>query len=508
MTNSINRREFLKIAGLLSANFLMPRIFTRPAILQQNTTAQNVLIVVFDAFSAYNISLYGYARKTTPNIDRLADKAIVYHNHFAGGNFTTTGTASLLTGTLPWTHRAMVPSKTVAKDFAQKSIFHAFSTYHRLAYTHNTFADHILDTFFTDINDLTPRENLYRQSDALVNSLFKKDDDIASLSWTRALKKQEDNTNYSLFFSHLYNTYRQRKYKELQVHFPRGVPNINADNYFLLEDSIDWLNNQLISAPQPFLGYYHFLPPHGPYATRDDFFGTFAKDRYRPPRKPRNVFHEGIAYTRLIDQRKWYDEFILYVDAEFARLYRNLEQEGLLENTWLVLTSDHGELFERGMSGHSTPLLYQSIIRIPLVIFPPGQQSRIDIFEKTSAIDILPTLAHLTNQEMPEWTEGTILPPFSNQDSVSKRDIFVLRSDETKVNAPIKEGAVTIVRENYKLIYYFGYEELDSSELIELFDIENDPEELENLYPSQKDIADELLGAIKGKLEEVNRPYI
>ena len=498
MTNSITRRDFLKIAGLLSADLLLPQFFTRPTLPQQNSPAQNILVIVFDAFSAYHLSLYGYSRKTTPNIDRLADKAIVYHNHFAAGNFTTTGTGSLLTGTYPWTHRAMVPGKTVAKDFTQKSLFHAFPTYHRMAYTHNPFAEHILETFFADIDVFTPRERLFRQSDVLIDALFKKDEDIASLSWARALKQQEESGDYSLYFSQLYQRYRQRKYNDLQPHFPRGVPNINTDNYFLLEDGIDWLNGRLPSTLQPFLGYYHFLPPHSPYAPRDDFFGAFAKDGYRPPRKPRNVFHEGIAYERLIEQRTWYDEFVLNVDAEFARLYHNLEQAGILDNTWVILTSDHGELFERGVSGHSTSLLYQPIIRIPLAIFPPGQTSRVDVFEKTSAVDILPTLAHFANQDMPEWVEGTILPPFNT--NVKERTLFAMRSDKTETQAPMKEGSITLIKEKHKLIYYFGFDELQGSERVEFYDITNDPDELIDLYPSQKEFADEYLAIIKNKM--------
>ena len=72
---------------------------------QQNESVQNIIIIVFDAFSAYHISLYGYQRETAPNISRLAERAIVYHNHYAGGNYTTPGTASLLTGAQPWPSR-------------------------------------------------------------------------------------------------------------------------------------------------------------------------------------------------------------------------------------------------------------------------------------------------------------------------------------------------------------------------------------------------------------------
>ena len=106
MRNQITRRDFLKLAGLLPLSYATPRLVDSLKKIDQSGIIQNVVIVVFDAFSAHNISLYGYRRETTPNIARWAERAVVYHNHYAGGNFTTPGTASLLTGTYPWTHRA------------------------------------------------------------------------------------------------------------------------------------------------------------------------------------------------------------------------------------------------------------------------------------------------------------------------------------------------------------------------------------------------------------------
>jgi arylsulfatase A-like enzyme len=105
MHKSLTRREFIKLAGLLPLNIAaLPGGL--PQIGDPSTARQNVLVLVFDAWSAANISLYGYPRQTTPNLERLASKAIVYHNHYAGSHFTTPGTASLLTGTTPWTHQA------------------------------------------------------------------------------------------------------------------------------------------------------------------------------------------------------------------------------------------------------------------------------------------------------------------------------------------------------------------------------------------------------------------
>ena len=110
----ITRREFLlSLAALplvkLAAPIIMPpRTISRPY--HQNSPGAdkpNILVMVFDALSALDISLFGYRRETTPNLARLAEKATVFHNHYAGANFTSPGTSSLLMGLYPWSHRSL-----------------------------------------------------------------------------------------------------------------------------------------------------------------------------------------------------------------------------------------------------------------------------------------------------------------------------------------------------------------------------------------------------------------
>src|SRR5258706_12544563 len=98
---NISRRDFLKVAGAAVASVTIPfnlrpldeRIFyaTRP----------NIIIILMDALSARNLSLYGYVRPTSPNIEDFASRSTVFHNHLSSGTFTTTGTASMLTGMIP-----------------------------------------------------------------------------------------------------------------------------------------------------------------------------------------------------------------------------------------------------------------------------------------------------------------------------------------------------------------------------------------------------------------------
>ncbi|HEY2981085.1 MAG TPA: sulfatase-like hydrolase/transferase, partial [Anaerolineales bacterium] len=256
------------------------------------------------------------------------------------------------------------------------------------------------------------------------------------------------------------------------------------------------------------LGYFHFLPPHGPYNTSLEFYNHFGQDGFAPAGKPDDVFTIHVPRNALLKRRAEYDEFLLYADQNFGRLFEYLESSGLLENTWVVFTSDHGEMFERGISGHSTNALYQPVVRIPLLIFEPGRQTGTDVYTPTSAVDVLPTLAHLTGQPIPAWTEGAVLPPFASAAPDADRNLYVVRSTKTDPAAPMTQASLVLVKEPYKLHYYFGYPDRGVDELVRLYDIQADPEELVDLYASQPAIAADLLAQLKAKLAEVDKPYL
>ena len=433
MTKKLTRRELLKLAGLLPLAYAVPTLFLEPDREPQDSDAPNIIIIVFDALTARNMSLFGYPRETTPNLIRLSEKATVFHNHYAGGNFTFPGTASLLTGTYPWTNRAFSRQSGIDKSFANKNIFQSFNQHYRLCYSHNTLAQKLLKRFRSNIDHFKDQQALYLNQDVVVGKIFANDEDIASVAWSQGMIKEGNQSSYSLFLSHSYENNRQELLEQYTNLFPRGIPNIRNDNFFLLEDAIDWTQNIIKQVPEPFLSYIHYLPPHAPYFTRKEFIDVFANDKYMPIEKPPHTFSQGKSHGELKEERRWYDEFVLLVDAEFERLYKNLEKNGILENSWLVVTSDHGEMFERGISQHFHETFHQPAVQIPLLIFEPGQQSRKDIFTPTSAVDIFPTLLHLSDKEIPDWCEGKILPPYSDNQSENERSVFALEAKENKI---------------------------------------------------------------------------
>jgi arylsulfatase A-like enzyme len=510
INNQISRRDFLKLAGMLPLSFAAPRLINSLMPTEQSGIVQNVIVVVFDAFSAYDISLYGYQRETTPNIARWAERAVVYHNHHAGGNFTTPGTASLLTGTFPWTHRALGYYDTVDDSFINKNIFAAFQNHYRLAYTHNPVANRFLSQFSGEMEDHVPLGKLFLTNDDFIYTLFGKDEDTASVSWVRAMKTKEEGYAYSLFLARLYEKQRERMIAELRSQFPGGVPHIATDDYFLLEDGIAWLGDTLSTLPQPFMGYFHFWPPHDPYNTNREFFGHFDGDGFWPATKPVDLFSkkEDAMIEFLLRKRTNYDEYILYVDQEFGRLMDRLDASGVLENAWVVLTSDHGEMFERGILGHWTPVLYEPVIHVPLMILEPGKKRRQDIYENTSAVDVLPTLLHVTGQEPAVWSEGVVLPPFTEAYN-SERNLYAVQSLDGERYLPITVATTALIKGQYKLMYFFGYEKLGAgNERVELYDIKNDPEELNDLASTKRETTADLLNELKQKLAEKNKPYL
>ena len=149
----MSRRDFVKLLLLLSVPPSLRKMrLGNGAGAAQERQHPNVLILLFDTLSAPHLSVYGYRRETTPNLARFAESATVYHAHYAAGNFTAPGTASLLTGTYPWSHRAFHHAGIVTPGFAPRHLFRLFrDTHHRLAYPHNLWAHLLLNQFREDV---------------------------------------------------------------------------------------------------------------------------------------------------------------------------------------------------------------------------------------------------------------------------------------------------------------------------------------------------------------------
>ncbi len=492
----ISRRDLLKLLPLLALGPLLTG--ERDTAAEQRADGPSFLILVFDTLSACHLPLYGYRRDTAPHLTRFAERAVVYRSCHAPANFTSPSTASLLTGTYPWSHRALHHAGTVREEAVAWNLFRALEGYYRLAFSNNLWVDLLLHQFRRDLDLHIPAGSFALFDGEARGRAFPNDQETAFRALEDLLVRGVS-FPASLFLGALEQLgvisaerLLGQRYAES---YPRGLPTEGMyDVFFLLEDVIDGVVESLRRIPRPFVAYLHFFPPHEPYRPRQEFIGLFA-DGWGPEDKGAHFFSQGYTQAELNRLRREYDEYIAYTDAEFGRLYGMLEGAGLLEDCCLVLTSDHGQLFERGVHGHDTTLLYEPVVRVPLLIAGPGQREREEVDVPVSGVDLFPTLLSLAGRPIPDWCEGRVLPPFGGP---GRRDIFALEAKSSPRQGPLSKGTMMVYREPYKLIRYFGYEGYEDE--WELYDLANDPEERENLYLREQGLAAELWEAAEGMI--------
>ena len=507
MSSRLTRRDFLKLTSALALTPLAQSLPIAAAGGAAQGVRPNILVILFDALSAHHLSLYGYPRRTSPNLERFAAQANVYHNHHTAGNYTTPSTASLFTSTYPWTHRALNLSSLISPQVQPYNLFRLMEGFYtQAAFAQNTFADMLLYQFQEYLGRHEPVDSFSLAGHTFYDKLLKRDAIYGMKSLDQFLFKREE-AHGSLFLSLLNDWTSQLGYQlqsaRLKGSYPSGPPRLaNTDVYFDLGQTMDGVMEWLDKLPAPSLAYLHFMPPHAPYVPTRQYAGAFA-DGWAPETKKKHRLAAGVLQERLNSLRQTYDEFIANLDAEFGRLLDRLEQRGWLENSYVIFTSDHGELFERGASGHSTPLVFEPGIRVPLIISTPGQSARREFTSLTSNVDLLPSLLWIAGQPIPDWCEGQALPGLGGEETKG-RTIYVVEAKANPAFTPLRKATLALLRWPYKLVHYLGYRYYPDN--YELYDLENDPEERRNLYPEHP-AARTLQAELDEKLRQVNEPY-
>ena len=512
MKPTFSRRDFLKLASLAMLTPLLPAQLLSESSKWQSKLAgsdrPNVIIIIFDALSAQHLGTYGYPRATSPNLDRFAERSIVYHNHHAAGNFTTPSTASFLTGVYPWTHRAFAYGNRVNTQYAPENLFQLLSgIYYQVAYTQNLYADALLRQFSKSLNRYIPLSSFSLVGSTFYDRFTQKDSYYALSSFDEFLFEQEEISG-SLFLSALNDLISSINLKladnKFGDQYPLGFPRQPKTKLaFTIDQTIDGLLRSMRDWDSPFLSYLHFIPPHAPYRPHRDYQGLF-HDGWEPIEKPIHPLSKGTSQETLNGARLVYDQYIANLDAEVGRLFNYLEQSGLKDNSYVIFTSDHGEFFERGMQGHSTRMMFEPVLRVPLFISVPGGQIRRDIYTPTNTVDILPTLLKIAGLPIPDWCDGKVLPGIGD-DLTAGRHTYAVEAKSNSTFEPLRNASIVLFQDQYKLIRYLGYS--GAPEGYEFYDLQSDPEELSNLYNAHP-MVKELQTTLDRKIKQVNQPFL
>jgi arylsulfatase A-like enzyme len=502
----LTRREFLKLLSLASVGIHSHSLSKLKEA--ANLDKPNVIILVFDAWSQRHASLYGYPRPTMPELEKFAERATVYHNHYATATFTTPGASSILTGLYPWSHRALQLGSGVAPAHTGHTIFSALSATHStLAFSQNKYADQVLFQADEALDRHVPNWVFNTgKIDLYDAAIFEKDAQFAYASIEDNIIKRGAGTDASLFLGPLYRLHvlgnRARYQKKYGSNYPRGIP--GALETFLLSDVVSGAIHLLEDMPQPGVAYIHFYPPHEPYSPTAEFFDSYKNDGFAPAHKPIHELSEKkFTFDQLQLEHRYYDEFLASWDSETGRLFQFLEESRLAENSYIFITSDHGDLFERGELGHWTKMIYDPVVHVPLIVRSPGQSTREDVQSLTSNVDLLPTIAHLTGNPLPDWSEGNLLPKLGGTEE--ERSIFSIDAKMNSSFGPLKNYSMLLMRNQYSFTYY-SYPK-DHYEKYELYDLDADPNELTDLYPSKPAIVKDLQDELLQKVADVNKPF-
>lgn len=413
--------------------------------------APNVLLIVMDTVRADAMGLYGAGRPTTPRLDEFAEQGVVFEQARSASSWTLPSHATMFTGRKPGEHRAGLtrPLDGAYPTLAEHLAGHGYAAGGFVANT--IFASRYfgLDRGFHHYEDhvLTARGLLRTSSlGGRIAELAGTDRHMRSSAWT----------------------------------FRKDARRINRD--FLA-----WVDGRDEGRPFfAFLNYYDVHDPYVPPAGDSPRFGLTPEtegehallrewhERVKQPDKltPREV--------RLA--RDCYDDCLLDLDARLGELFDGLESRGLLEDTVVVVTSDHGEAFgeKPGVYSHGY-WLHRSMLHVPLLIVGPRRvPAGVRVEEPVGLLDLAATIAGLAGagEGAPfpgrslarHWSGGTLDGPPDVPFSEEEIRVGPRGHQEVRVRrALVAEG----------LAYH---REPDGRE--ELYELAGDPHELRNLAGS------------------------
>jgi arylsulfatase A-like enzyme len=194
--------------------------------------------------------------------------------------------------------------------------------------------------------------------------------------------------------------------------------------------------------------------------------------------------------------RQRYAQEVEYVDGEIGRLLAGLQERGLMDNTLVVFASDHGEgLGYHNHTGHVSQL-YDTLVHVPLIFVWPDKLPRgLVVEEPVSLVDVFPTVADLLGLARPEAASGISLTPLFRGEEIPGR--ATLLATYPPESASSKRA---IVLDGHKFIHSWNAKR----DWVELYDVVNDPGELEDLAQTHTEILERLREELQRRLAELS----
>jgi len=431
---------------------------------QPSPGAPNVLVIVVDTLRADHLSSYGYARPTSPNIDHIAEQGTLFENAISTCSWSLPSHVSLITGLYQFQHGvtnvqpmsvfgSSVPSFKGALTLGEAFEHHGYRTG---AFSANrTWFSHDLGfgRGFIHFEDY-----FHSPADMWVRTLFGRE--FSRIYLSRSAHSKPKRLLRWLGFNSLLDL------DDEGVGPNGGAPGVRKRASEVNREVLRWVDEDR----RPFLVFLNYFDVHEPYG------GPYRYPQPWPQKSP-------------IDQ---YDDGVKYVDDSIGILTTELEKRGLLGNTIVVITSDHGEgLWQHGLPTHGEAL-YREQIHVPLIFWYPGHVptgQRISANVTNAAIPA--TLTSILDEGDREfqgpplnalWKETGSASPWPNPLSELAQDKYLPkqnRQPQSKVPTANTGSMRTMVEGQWQIIEHAKYG-------LQLYDWKRDPGELQNLSLSSE----------------------
>jgi len=446
------------------------------AVPEADPGVPNVLLLVLDTVRAKSLGFMGGSPVTSPNIDSLAAHAIVFENAVATAPWTLPSHASMFTGRWPhelsvgWSSALDGEVPTVAEELARRGYATA-GFVANLSYAARPYG---LDRGFAHYEDFP----ISVGQAVLSTSLGR---EVSTIDALRSM----------LHYHELLNR--------------KDVDRINRD--FLA-----WLDGR---PDRPFFAFLNYFDAHEPYEPPADLRRLAAPGYRRSNMGHRHNLLRGVNARRLEKagmpaadiprELALYEASVRDLDRGIGELLRSLEERGLLENTVLILVSDHGEQFgEHGLFEHGQSL-YEPVIHVPLVIRLPGDPPVDRLSDAVSIRDIAATILDLA-AGAPDVLPGSSLAPLWGPSRPGDPAVVISPAVSELARGLVEQPWYPIARGLEMQSMTSGTIQYicnpDASE--ELYDLATDPDESSNLVGTP--VGDQAVLAFRSAIAHVGAP--
>ena len=397
MKTTIHRRQFLDTSAASGLGAILAVSSPPAALGMASDRPPNVLFVICDQMRGDALGCLGHANARTPNLDRLAADGVLFENAFCNNPVCVPSRMSMFSGKYP--HQV----ERLTNRGPNKSFLPLEGT--------------LLDSFV---------ERGYRVGWIGKNHTYEKPA-LRSLDRV-SVRSREPFRKYSRFVPPHWHS--DTLWPEAECY-----PRRNTD------EAVEFIDRN--KSGEPFFLHVSYFDPHPPYMAPAEYSSRYCSSAMQlPPYVPASAlsgrldhYARAMKYDRLTDAdltetlRYYYAAIEWGVDAQMGRLLDALERKGIIDDTIVVFTSDHGDFMGEHRMVRKGMFLYDALLRIPMIWSCPGRMKKgLKSGSLAQCVDIFPTLLDLTAGESRDDLEGRTLKPFLLGEAEPEGDFAVFAS--------------------------------------------------------------------------------